>query len=629
MKLWFDRKSKDPTYFIQQGFRNGKKTSTRNVKRIGKHSELLAITDDPLAYAKEQVAKYNEEMKNTKVSMDLSIDFDKKVRASDDVVSASALRNIGYYYLQHIYHDLQIGCFFKDVSNDRKIEFDPNLVNRFLTCARILSPASKLRTHVHLTDYYEQPDFDYVHILRTMDLMEENYEEYIRHLYKNSSNVVKRNTSVCYYDCSNFYFEIESPDLDYVDEVTGEVISGFRKYGMSKEHRPNPIVEMGLFMDSDGIPLSMCLVPGNQSEQTTAVPMEKELSHMLKGKSFIYCADAGLGSYHIRNFNSMGGRAFIVTQSIKKLSDILQQAVFSDCDYRLLSSGDPVSLQEMKEFDRKDDANRALYLDKIFKVIPADNLIDLGLYDEKKFKNGKTKQVKVKGLLPQKLIITFSRKMMEYQRYIRNRQIERAKNLLKNIDPETYKKGPNDVTRFIKRNSKGKNGEKAVDQYVLDLELIAEEEKYDGFYAVATNLDIAETPAAMKTDVGQILDISAQRYKIEDCFRLMKTNFSSRPVYHRNKPRIIAHFMICYTALLIFRLLQKKLDLAGYHFTPNDIVETLQNMQVTDINDLFYTATYEGSQILTALNTIYPLSQLDRKYYQPKDLNKKFKKISS
>ena len=628
MKLWFDRKSKDPTYFIQQGFRNGKKTSTRNVKRIGKHSELLAITDDPLAYAKEQVAKYNEEMKNTKVSMDLSIDFDKKVRASDDVVSASALRNIGYYYLQHIYHDLQVGCFFKDVSNGRKIEFDPNLVNRFLTCARILSPASKLRTHVHLTDYYEQPDFDYVHILRTMDLMEENYEEYIRHLYKNSSNVVKRNTSVCYYDCSNFYFEIESPDLDYVDEVTGEVISGFRKYGMSKEHRPNPIVEMGLFMDSDGIPLSMCLVPGNQSEQTTAVPMEKELSHMLKGKSFIYCADAGLGSYHIRNFNSMGGRAFIVTQSIKKLSDILQQAVFSDCDYRLLSSGDPVSLQEMKEFDRKDDANRALYLDKIFKVIPADNLIDLGLYEEKKFKNGKTKQVKVKGLLPQKLIITFSRKMMEYQRYIRNRQIERAKNLLKNIDPETYKKGPNDVTRFIKRNSKGKNGEKAVDQYVLDLELIAEEEKYDGFYAVATNLDIAETPAAMKTDVGQILDISAQRYKIEDCFRLMKTNFSSRPVYHRNKPRIIAHFMICYTALLIFRLLQKKLDLAGYHFTPNDIVETLQNMQVTDINDLFYTATYEGSQILTALNTIYPLSQLDRKYYQPKDLNKKFKKIS-
>jgi transposase len=381
-------------------------------------------------------------------------------------------------------------------------------------------------------------------------------------------------------------------------------------------------------MDADGIPLSMCLVPGNQSEQTTAVPLEKELGRMLKGKPFIYCADAGLGSYHIRNFNSMGGRAFIVTQSIKKLSGILQQAVFNDCDYRLLSSGDTVSLKWMKEFDRKDEANRELYLDKAFKVIPADNLIDLGLYEEKKYKNGKSRQVKVKGLLPQKLIITFSRKMMEYQRFVRNRQIERAKNLLKNIDPETYKKGPHDITRFIKRNSKGKDGEKAVDRYALDLDLIAEEEKYDGFYAVATNLEIAQKPDNMRKDVEDILGISAQRYKIEDCFRLLKTNFSSRPVYHQKKPRIIAHFMICYTALLIFRLLQKKMDLAGYHFTPNDIVETLQNMQVSNVNDLFYSATYEGSQILNALNALYPESQLDRKYYQPKDLNKKFKKIS-
>jgi len=217
---------------------------------------------------------------------------------------------------------------------------------------------------------------------------------------------------------------------------------------------------------------------------------------------------------------------------------------------------------------------------------------------------------------------------MEYQRFVRNRQIERAKSLLKNIDPETYKKGPHDITRFIKRNSKGKDGEKAVDRYALDLDLIAEEEKYDGFYAVATNLEIAQKPDNMRDDVEDILGISAQRYKIEDCFRLLKTNFSSRPVYHQKKPRIIAHFMICYTALLIFRLLQKKMDLARYHFTPNDIVETLQNMQVSNINDLFYSATYEGSQILNALNALYPESQLDRKYYQPKDLNKKFKKIS-
>ena len=628
MKLGYDTKSKDPTYFIQQGYRVGNKTSTRNVKRIGKHSELLAITSDPLAYAKEQVAKYNEEFKESKVSMDVTINFDEKIKASEDVVSASSLRNIGYFFLQQIYHDLNIATFFKQITEVRKTTFDPNLVNRFLMSARILNPGSKLHTKNHLSDYYEEPDFDHQHILRTMDLMEENYDSYIRHLYEQSERVIKRNKSVCYYDCTNFYFESEAPDEDYVDEVTGEIIPGFRKYGISKEHRPNPIVEMGLFMDGDGIPMSMCIVPGNQSEQTTAVPLEEELIKMLKGKPFIYCADAGLGSYHIRNFNSMGGRSFIITQSIKKLSSALQTAVFHDGDYRLLSTGEPVSIKSLMEFDRKAEKNLSLYLDKAYKVIQADKLIDLGLYEEKSCKNGKTKKVKAKGNLTQNLVITFSRKMQEYQRYIRNRQIERAKKLLENMDPETYKKGPNDVTRFIKRNSKGKSGEKATDQYFLDNDLIREEEKYDGFYAIATNLELPDTPELMRDEVAQILQISSQRYKIEDCFRLLKTNFSSRPVFHQLPKRIIAHFMICYTALLVFRILQKKMDLAGFHFTPDDIVETLKNMQVTDVEGFCYKATYKGSQILTALNTLYPLSGLDHKYYLPKDLNKKFKKIS-
>ena len=628
MKLGYDTKSKDPTYFIQQGYRIGNKTSTRNVKRIGKHSELLAITSDPLAYAKEQVAKYNEEFKESKVSMDVTINFDEKIKASEDVVSASSLRNIGYFYLQQIYHDLKIATFFKQITQDRKATFDPNLVNRFLMIARILSPGSKLHTKNHLSDYYEKPDFDHQHILRTMDLMEENYDSYISHLYEQSECIIKRNKSVCYYDCTNFYFESEAPDEDYVDEVTGEIIPGFRKYGASKEHRPNPIVEMGLFMDGDGIPMSMCIVPGNQSEQTTAVPLEEKLIKMLKGKPFIYCADAGLGSYHIRNFNSMGGRAFIITQSIKKLSGALQTAVFHDDNYRLLSTVEPVSLKSLMEFDRKAEKNLSLYLDKAYKVISADNLIDLGLYEEKCYKNGKTKKVKAKGTLTQNLVVTFSRKMQEYQRYIRNRQIERAKKLLENIDPETYKMGPHDVTRFIKRNSKGKSGEKATDQYFLDNDLIREEEKYDGFYAIATNLELPDTPELMRDEVAQILQISSQRYKIEDCFRLLKTNFSSRPVFHQLPKRIIAHFMICYTALLVFRILQKKMDLAGFHFTPDDIVETLKNMQVTDVEGFCYKATYKGSQILTALNTLYPLSGLDHKYYLPKDLNKKFKKIS-
>lgn len=618
MKLNYDRKSKDPTYFVQMGIRNGKKTTTKNVARIGKHSELLKITDDPLAYAKEQVKKYNEEYKNKNcVSLEIKVDFAEKIKATGDTASHSTLLNIGYFFLQQFYHDLKIDSFFESVTADRKNEFDPNLINRFLTYSRILYPDSKLGTHQNLCRFYEQPVFDYVHILRTMDILQEHYDEYIAHLFETSCQLVKRDTSVCFYDCSNYYFEVETDDEDYVDAVTGETIKGLRKYGPCKEHRPNPIVEMGLFMDRDGIPLSMCITSGSDNEQTTAIPLEKKLTKMFKGKKFIYCADAGLGSLNIRNFNSMGGRAFIVTQSIKKLSAALQQAVFSDTDYHLLSSDEPAVIKDMKEFDRHDPENRELYNDRIYKIIPADKVFDLGLYEEKEGKNGSVRKMKSKAVVPQKIIVSFSRKMMEYQRYIRNRQIDRAKKLLKNLDPETYKKGPHDVTRFIKRTSSTKSGEKITDQYTIDQSVIEEEEKYDGFYAVATNLD---------DSAKDILEVSANRYKIEDCFRMMKTNFSARPVFHQKRERIIAHFMICYTALLIYRLMEKKLDLHGTHYTADTLIETMKSMDVANIEDMCYMSTYTSSDACTALNAITGLG-LDKKYYQPKELNKKIKII--
>ena len=620
MKLWYDKKSKDPTYFIQRGIRNGKKTTTKNVVRIGKHSELLKTTTDPLEYAKKEVQRYNEELKNNQtVALDFKFDFNEKITYQDDIVSKSKLLNIGYFFLQQIYHDLKIGSFFKSITKDAKIQFDPNQVNRFLTYSRILSPDSKLGTHQSISDYYEQPDFGYEHILRTLDIMYNHYDEYISHLYDASNKIVKRDTSVCFYDCSNYYFEIESNDDDYVDAVTGEVTKGLRKYGVSKEHRPNPIAQMGLFMDKDGIPLSMCITSGSDNEQTTAIPLEQKLITMFKGKKFIYCADAGLGSFNIRNFNSMGGRAFIVTQSIKMLSNNLKKAVFSDIDYRLLSNDKPATIRQMKDFDRFDKSNASLYEDRIYKIIPADKAFDLGLYEEKTCKNGTVRKIKSKAIIPQKIIVSFSRKMMEYQRFVRNRQIERAKKILTNIDPEAYKKGANDITRFIERTTTTRSGEETVDTYELNLDVINEEEKYDGFYAVATNLN---------DSAKYILEISSNRYKIEDCFRVMKTNFSARPVFHQKRERIVAHFMICYTALLIYRLLEKKLDMYGTHFTVDSVIKTLSNIQVANLEDVCYMSTYNNSQVLTALNAIMDLG-LDKKYYQPKDLNKKIKKIST
>ena len=363
----------------------------------------------------------------------------------------------------------------------------------------------------------------------------------------------------------------------------------------------------------------MCLHPGNTSEQLTALPLEQEVLKMIPGSKFIYCADAGLGSYNIRKFNSMGGRAFIVTQSIKKLSSTLKKAVFNDCDYKLLSDDSPVTIEEMKNFDRHDPDNLTLYKDCAYKVITADKVLDLGLYEDVVLKNGRTVQRKAKGVLKQRIIITFSRKMMEYQRTVRDRQIERAKKLLALKDPEEIKKGPNDVRRFMKRVSKTKSGEKAVVEYMLDESKIAEEEKYDGYYAVATNL---ADPAK------EILGVSQKRYQIEECFRIIKTNFDGRPVNHRLPERIRAHFLICYTALLVYRLLEARLDDQETHVTPDHLVTTLKNMNVANIHDIDYMALYKGSKSLNALTQLTMLP-LDRRHYRPKDLNRMIKKYLS
>ena len=610
MKIWYDRKSKDPSYFVQQGIRNGKKVTTKNIFKIGKHSELLAQGHaDPLAYAKEVVEEYNKKMKSEKVDLEITIDFNKKLIPSDNVSSKSSLLNIGYFFLQDIYSKLNLKNFIKNITKDKKITYNLNDITRFLTFDRILNPRSKLAAVNNLDFFYEKPSFSHQNVLRGMDILADNYDSYLQHLFENSNTIVKRDTSICYYDCTNYYFEVETADEPYYDEVTGEYLYGLRQYGPSKEHRPNPIVEMGLFMDKDGIPLTMGLYPGNMNEQKTVHELEIKLIKTLKNKRIIYCGDAGLGSASIRAFNDMGGRAFIVTQSIKKLSEELQNDIFNDTDYKLLSNNSCVTLKHMKSFNKFDENNISLYQDKAYKEIIVDSNVDLGLFEEKKLKNGNTQTVKSKANLKQKIIITYSRKMAEYQKNIRNKQIERAKALLaRGVDD--IRKGPNDIARFIKSTNKS--------LYTLDQDRIDLEEKYDGFYAIATNL--------LEDDPKDIIEINSQRYKIEDCFRVLKTNFNGRPVHHRLDNRIVAHFIICYTALLIYRLLEKQLKDKKYDFTINEILTTLKNMNVSNRDGLFYEAEFTSSKVCTALNDLFNFG-LDKKYYQNSELTKLVKKI--
>lgn len=607
MKLSYNRNSKNPIYYISQSIRNGKKTTSFNVCKIGKHSELLVQgIENPLEYAKNQVKKYNNSLLEEKVSYSIDINFEEKVSPSVENTSKSLSSNIGYFYLQHFYSKLKIKNLLNDISKDRKFNFNLNDITRFLVFDRILYPKSKLATVNNLNFYYEKPEFSHQNVLRAMDVLSDNYDLFLNHLFTESNNIVKRDTSVCYYDCTNYYFEIENPDEQYFDDVTGEYLYGLRQYGPSKEHRPNPIVEMGLFMDKDGIPITMGLFPGNMNEQKTVANLETKMIKSLNNKKLIYCGDAGLGSASIRTFNDMGGRAFIVTQSIKKLSESLQNELLKDEGFKLLSSDAETTISKLKEFDKTDPKNIHLYNDKAYKSVFVDSNIDLGLIEEKKLKNGKTKLVKSKANLKQRIIITYSRKMAEYQKIIRNKQIERAKILIsKGVDD--IRKGPNDIARFIKNANDEKN------TYVLDQARIEQEEKFDGFYAIATNL--------LNDSAKEIFEINDQRYKIEDCFRVLKTNFDARPVYHRLDNRIVAHFMICYTSLLIYRLLEKKLKEKGYHFTTNEILTTLKNMNISNVKDRFYQANYAGGNVLNALCNTFKL-QLDKKYYLPKNLKK-------
>ena len=554
----------------------------------------------------------NEEYRSGRFEFIVTMDFNERIPSTDSPYSNSTSLNIGYLYLKDIYAKLNLSDFFKSVSSDRKITYDCNKICQFLTYARILDPASKYGTYDKLDTYYEKPQVEYQHMIRFLDILDRNSDQYLKHLFDNSESIIKRDTSVMYYDCTNYFFETEKPDEEIVDEVTGEIILGLRQFGISKENKTSPIVEMGLIMDSRGIPISMCIHPGNTNEQLTAVPLEKEVIKMTGNKKFIYCADAGLGSYNIRKFNDMGGRAYIVTQSVKKLGREIKDIVFNDSNYRLLSNDDAITLKQMLTFNKKGANNLSLYNDFAYEVIPTNTAMDTGLYEEKVYKNGRTKKVKAKGTLHQYIIVTFSRKMMEYQRTIRERQLERAKKLLRLKDPEKIKKGPNDIRRFLKNTSSD------TANYVLDMDKIHEEEKYDGFYAVATNLD---------DSAKDILAVAQNRYKIEDCFRIMKTNFDARPVFLRKPERIRAHFLICYTALLIYRLMECKLDDNLTHATTSNLIKTLRNMNVVNMDDMYYKSIYSGSQALDALERCFEL-QLNRKYYRPSDLNKIVKKYS-
>ena len=559
MRLSFS-KSKNATslYVIKSTYIN-KKHSTKIVKKLGTLDELKQKLNgqDPIEWAKKHVEELNkqEEENNCKILVEChtSKEIKKDVQRSF---------NGGYLFLQQIYHQLGLHKLCSDISDNHKFTFDLNSILSRLVYGRVIFPSSKLATYELSNRFIEQPNFELQHIYRGLEVIAKENDFIQSFLYENSLNISKRNTGVLYYDCTNFFYEIEQADVD-----------GPRQYGVSKEHRPNPIVEMGLFMDGDGIPLAFSIHPGNTNEQVTLKPLEKKILSDFELSKFVVCTDAGLASQKNREFNSKGDRAFITTQSIKKLKEHLRVWALDSKDWRLSDDGKSYDISTLDDIVSKmNDVDKAKARDKVF-------------YKERWIKEND---------FSQRLIVTFSLKYRDYQRSIRNSQIERAQKMIDSNPTKLKKHNQNDYKRFIEKTTCTNDGEVAENEiYSLNSELIANEELFDGFYAVCTNLE---------DDVKGIIKVNHRRWEIEECFRIMKSEFKSRPVYLSREDRITAHFTTCFISLVIYRFLEKKL---GNNFTCSEIIKGLKDMNFLRVNGEGYIPTYTRTDFTDALHEVF------------------------
>lgn len=541
-------KSKNATslYVIQSIYENGKR-STRVVEKLGTLAELQQKLNrqDPIEWAKSYIEELNK--KDKEQSRDVIVKYSPSKVISKDQQN---FFNGGYLFLQQIYHELNLHKVSTEISKKHKFTFDFNAVLSRLLYGRILFPSSKLATYQHSSKFIEQPDFELQHVYRALEVISKEMDFIQSSLYSNSLKISKRNTGILYYDCTNYFFEIEQED-------------GLKQYGASKEHRPNPIIQMGLFMDGDGIPLAFSLSSGNTNEQITLKPLEEKILSDFKLSKFVVCTDAGLASEKNRRFNNEGERAFITTQSIKKLKKHLKE-------WSLDSKG--------------------------WHLADHDKTYDIAQLDEETYKDKcffKERWIKENGL-EQKLIVTYSTKYKNYQRQIRNSQIERAQKTLDTNPTKISKSNQNDYKRFIKKTSCTPDGEIAANEfYTLNTETIFAEEAYDGFYAVCTNLE---------GSAHEIIRINQRRWEIEECFRIMKSEFKARPVYLSREDRIKAHFTTCFMSLIIYRLLEKKL---GNKFTCSEVIHGLREMNFYEIKGEGYIPTYTRTDFTDALHETF------------------------
>ena len=550
------KKSGNYTYlYAIKSFRkeNGKCT-TKVVEKFGTVEELREKLggEDPIEWARARVAEMTslekEENKRIVVEYDPSVYIQKGEQRN---------YNGGYLFLQKIYYELGLDYICKKIAKKHKLlKYDLNSILSMLIYTRVLYPGSKRSSLEDAGKFFEQPECTLEQVYRALSLLAEEFNEIQADVYKRSQKLSKRNTGVVYYDLTNYFFEWEEE-------------GGLVQFGHCKEGRPLPIVQMGLFMDHDGFPLAMCIEPGNKAETSTLKPMEQILKDKFGLSKLVVCTDGGLSSYENRKNDSVGDRSFITVQSLKKLKQHLQEWALDSKGWHIVGSEDEYNISDL---DSEEYKETLFYKER---------------WDPTPMATGEK--------LEQRIIVTFSFKYRDYLAQVRNRQVTRALALLaKGKGATSKRKSPNDAKRFIKAEHCTADGELAqIESYSLNQEMIDQEARFDGFYAICTDLR-DPAPAIIKLNSG--------RWIIENGFRIMKTDFEARPVYVRRDDRIKAHFLTCFLSLLIYKYLEKKVNRGGKHFTTEEIVDTLRSMNFLSIAGEGYVPTYTRTDLTNNLH---------------------------
>lgn len=607
MRLSVKKSKNHIFYYVLESYRENGVVKSRTYEKIGRHDDLLKITDDPLKYAKNRVDEINRALRGNKLIANKEIDFSARLEG-DGPSSEKTSLNVGWLYLNEIAKGLRLRDYFASIEGKFKYDF-PSIAT-YTLMARILKPASKLRDFKNRMGYYSPVDYSIQDAYKSLKLLGENSNGMQRHLFSACKDVIELDTDVLYYDCTNFYVESEEEDDDALDEDGNIIQWGLRKYGFSKEHRPNPIVQMGLFTDRNGIPISYAISPGNTNEQTTAIPLERRMVSEYNHSRFIYCSDGGLGSFENRFFNTLQNREYVITQSLKKTKKEELGYMFKDLNWRLADDDEGVSLEGFKAICDKviggeeiTEGERALLdRDLIYKEFPIEREVDpSGIVGSK---------VKGKVRFEERVFITFSAKYYFYQKKVFSRQLLKASDWVeKGIGK---RRNPNDASRFIKTVSTTGDGEVATEKELsIDAQEVEKESRYHGFYAVATSLD---------TSIKDILSINGSRWRIEYQFRIMKSEFDTRPVHVFTPESIKGHFAICYAALVVYSILEQKMKSVDKSLTTSSIITTLRNLEVVE-QENYYQAIYTNSKVLDALESLFNL-KLNYKFIKPQTLKK-------